>query len=180
MLGQKINKNRPNILQKTILKTMPQLGWILGPTWLYFGKVLGAKMGPSWFQMALNIDPKANQKHDHFLNACKIEFLHDFWLQLGGSRGVQLSAFGSLFVLLEPSWGQDGPRWRQDGPKRSQDASKTPRRGLMGPILVDFGFKINGFWFPCWLNSRPHGTISGRYWLQNILVPSLVQFSALE
>ena len=74
MLGTKINKNHINIPLKTTLKTMPQFGWIWGPTWLYFGRVLGAKMGPSWFQMALDIDPKANQKHDHLLHAFKIEF----------------------------------------------------------------------------------------------------------
>ena len=74
MLCTTINKNRPNILQKTVLKSMLQLGSILEPTWLHFGRVLGAKMGPSWFQMALDIDPKANQKHGHLLNAFKTEF----------------------------------------------------------------------------------------------------------
>ena len=57
-LALKINKIKPNILQKTTIKTMPQLGWILMPTWFYFGKVVGAKMNPSWFQIA----PKANRK----------------------------------------------------------------------------------------------------------------------
>ena len=74
MLAQKINKNRPNIVQKTTLKTMPQFGWILVPMWLHFGRIWGAKMGPSWFQMALNIDPKNNQKNDHLLSCFKIEF----------------------------------------------------------------------------------------------------------
>ena len=69
-----ITKKRANILQKRAIKSILQLGSILEPTWLHFGRVLGAKMGPSWFQIALNIDPKANQKHDHFLSACKIDF----------------------------------------------------------------------------------------------------------
>ena len=69
-----IHQNRPNILQKTALKSMLRLKLILEPTWLHFGRVLGAKMGPSWFQMALDIDPKANQKHGYLLNAFKIEF----------------------------------------------------------------------------------------------------------
>ena len=44
-LSLKINKIRPNILQKPTIKTMPQLGWILMPTYLYFWWVLGAKLG---------------------------------------------------------------------------------------------------------------------------------------
>ena len=45
ILYLKINKIRPNILQKTTVKTMPQLGWIWMPTYLYFWWVLGAKLG---------------------------------------------------------------------------------------------------------------------------------------
>ena len=56
ILALKSNKIRPNILQKTTIKTMPQLGWILVPTWLHFGMVLGAKMGSSWVQITLRID----------------------------------------------------------------------------------------------------------------------------
>ena len=52
ILAVKINKISPNILQKTTFKTMPQLKWILVPGWLYLGVVLGAKMDPSWVQMA--------------------------------------------------------------------------------------------------------------------------------
>ena len=48
ILGLKINKHPPNILLKTALKTMLQLGAILEPTCLYFGIVLGAKLGPNW------------------------------------------------------------------------------------------------------------------------------------
>ena len=61
-------------IQKTALKSMLRLRSILEPTWLHFGRVLGAKMGPSRFQMALDIDPKANQKHANLLNAFKTEF----------------------------------------------------------------------------------------------------------
>ena len=66
MLSTKIYKNRPNILQKTAPKSMLQLGSILEPTWLHFGRVLGAKMGPSWLQMAPKIDPKNAQKMINF------------------------------------------------------------------------------------------------------------------
>ena len=47
-LSLKINKIRPNILQKPTIKTMPQLGWILMPTYLYFWWVWGAKLEPKY------------------------------------------------------------------------------------------------------------------------------------
>ena len=52
-----IHKKRPSIFQKIALKSMLQLGSILEPTWLHFGRVLGAKREPSWLQMVSKIDP---------------------------------------------------------------------------------------------------------------------------
>ena len=50
MLSTKIDKNRLNILLETASKSMLQLGSILEPTWLHFGRVLGgqnvAKLAP--------------------------------------------------------------------------------------------------------------------------------------
>ena len=60
--------------QKTNLKTTPQFGSILEPTWPHFGRVLGAKMGPSWFKMGPKIEFKSKTKNDQILNGFKIEF----------------------------------------------------------------------------------------------------------
>ena len=65
MLRQEINKKHSNIDQKTPLKSTPQLGSILEPTWLHFGEVLEAKMGPSWHQIAPKLDLQIDQKIDH-------------------------------------------------------------------------------------------------------------------
>ena len=50
MLGQKINKNKSNILHNTTVTTMLQLDSILEATWPHFGMVLGVKMGPKSLQ----------------------------------------------------------------------------------------------------------------------------------
>ncbi|MEC7567693.1 MAG: hypothetical protein VYA01_01635, partial [Bacteroidota bacterium] len=59
--SKKSIKTGANIHQKTALKSTLQLAWILEPTWAHFGRVLGAKMGPSWQQ----IDPKIDLQIDH-------------------------------------------------------------------------------------------------------------------
>ena len=43
MLNTKVDKNRLNILLKTASKSMLQLGSILEPTWLHFGRVFWVK-----------------------------------------------------------------------------------------------------------------------------------------
>ena len=43
-------------------------GWLLKPTWLHFGRVLGAKLAPSWHQIAPKIDLRKHQKNDHLLH----------------------------------------------------------------------------------------------------------------
>ena len=131
MLGSKIGKNRPNILPKTTLKSMLQFRSILEPTWLQFGRVLGAKMGSNWLQMAPKIDPKNDQKNDHLLDRLKI----DFWSILGPDlvpkRGNHYSDFGAFFDLGALL----GPRCPQDLSKRPRGTSKTPTRGFLGMIL---------------------------------------------
>ena len=74
MLSTKTDKNRLNILLKTASKSMLQLGSILEPTWLHFGRVLGVKMWPSWLQLALKTDPKNDTKNDHLWYRLKIDF----------------------------------------------------------------------------------------------------------
>ena len=58
MLRSKINKNGAKIPSKTSVKSTSQQGSILEPTWLHFGKVLGAKLGPSWHKIAPKVDTK--------------------------------------------------------------------------------------------------------------------------
>ena len=67
-LFQKINKNDAKILSKTAFKSTPQLGSILWPTWLHFGRVLGVKMDPSWHQIASKMALQIHPKNDHILN----------------------------------------------------------------------------------------------------------------
>ena len=76
--------------------------------------VLGAKMGPSWVQMASKLKLKNNHKKDDLLNAFKI----DFGPQLGGRKlsggGAKALPFRSLVGVLVPLGCLLGPRWPQD------------------------------------------------------------------
>ena len=137
-MALKINKIRPNILQKTTIKTMPQLGWILVPTWLHFGMVLGAKMVSCWVQMALRIDSKNKNKNDYLLNAFKI----DFGLQKAGPRrswgGPRRSLWGAKAVpcwCLGASWVPLGAKM---APRPLQDTSWDVFYRILEPNLVDF------------------------------------------
>ena len=71
---RKIIKNQPNIAQKINIKRTSKFGSILEPTWPHFGRVLGAKMGPSWLKMDTKIDLKSKTRNDQILNGFKIEF----------------------------------------------------------------------------------------------------------
>ena len=65
MLRPQINKKFAKSLSKTALKSPPQLASILEPTWLHFGRVWGAKLEPSWHQIASKVNPKSEQKINH-------------------------------------------------------------------------------------------------------------------
>ena len=71
---RKIIKNQPNIAQKINIKRTSKFGSILDPTWPHFGRVLEAKMGPSWLKMGPKIDLKSKTRDDQILNGFKIEF----------------------------------------------------------------------------------------------------------
>ena len=58
-----------------------------GPTWIYFGEVLGVNLGLSWYQIPLKIGFEINQKIDHLFDRLKI----DFWLQHGPQEGFQIA-----------------------------------------------------------------------------------------
>ena len=68
MLCTKINTKRPNVLQKTALKSTLQLGSILEPNWLHFGKILGIKMEARWQQIAPKIATTNHHKNDPLLD----------------------------------------------------------------------------------------------------------------
>ena len=142
MLGTKINKNRPNIHQKTALKSTLQFGSILEPTWLHFGRILGAKMGPSWLQMAPKIDPENDTKNDHLLDRLKIDFWSILGPNLAPKKGNHYSLFGLFFALGALL----GPRCPKDPSKRPLGTPKTPPRGLLGAIFNDFGFQLGSFY----------------------------------
>ena len=117
-----IHQNRPNILQKTALKSMLRLRSILEPTWLHFGRVLGVKMEPRWHEIAPKIDPKIKRKNDHLLDRPKTDFW-TFWSPTWPPRGETNPTISEHFSVLVPSWAQELP---QDPHKTPQDASKTP------------------------------------------------------
>ena len=108
-LGPKIIKNRADVFQKVASKTMLQLGSILEPTWLDFGRVLAPKFGPNWSQVALKMDPKSDQKTDHILDRFWNDFT-GFWPPTWGSQRGPRTDFLESCWLLVPSWGQDGPK----------------------------------------------------------------------
>ena len=61
---------------------MLQFWSILDPTWLYFGGVLGAKLEPKWYQIALKIDPNIDQFFDaSWLGIVMFSVFFDFWIQ---------------------------------------------------------------------------------------------------
>ena len=81
---------------------MLQFGSILEPTWLHFGKVLGAKLGPSWHKIAPKVDPKNDQKMITFWIALGTDFNRFWaptWLPIGETNVEILEHLG----LLEPS-----------------------------------------------------------------------------
>ena len=99
---------------------MLQFWWILEPTWLCFGRVLGDKMGPRWHQMAPKIDSKIYTKNDYLFDHPKIDFWTILSPKLAPHRGNQPSHVRCFFFsIMEPSWAQNPP--------------KTLPRGLLEP-----------------------------------------------
>ena len=108
-------------------------------TWLYFGRVLGAKMGPSGYQMALDIDPKSNQKNDCHLHGFKIEF---YWF-LAPTWEVQGGSNYQLLEVFLRSWNHLGTKMAPRPAKRPQDSSQDW-------FFRDLGPQHDGFWAPTW------------------------------
>ena len=130
MLATKMYKNPHSNLQKTGLKSTPQLGSILWPTWPHFGRVWGVKMDPSWHQIASEMTLQIHPKNDHILNRSWDQFWSILGSNLAPKRGPKKSFF-DVFLALEPIL---GPRWPQD-----------PPRALQITILIDFWTNFNRF-----------------------------------
>ena len=67
-------KKRPQTDPKSrqkLVRTLMQFVINLEPTWIDFGRVLAAKLEPSWHQMAPKPHPTTNQKSDHFLEGLR-------------------------------------------------------------------------------------------------------------
>ena len=127
MLCTKFNKNDAKIPSKTTVKSTSQLGSILEPTWLHFGRVWGAKLEPSWHQIAPKVDPQNDQKSDHLFDGLWLDFYSILASNLAPKRGPQnwfFKVLGCLGATLGPSWGQDGPKTPQDLSKSPQDTQK--------------------------------------------------------
>ena len=129
---------------KTALKSTLQLGSILEPTWLHFGRVLGAKLGPKSHQIAPQIDLQINKKWSHF-GLLLGSIFDDFGLQLGPQEGDKTFTFRLVFALgaiLGPTWPQDlskmppGIDFRRFG---------LPTWRILGPNLEDFEPQVDGF-----------------------------------
>ena len=112
------------------------------PTWVDFGKVLAAKLEPSWDQMPPKPDPKTNQKKYDFLGA----FWSDFWWILAPKSRFLILPEASFFG----SWGHLGAKTAPRRPKKPQEAPKTASKTDFGAILVDFWLIFFGFFWWVW------------------------------
>ena len=95
-------------------KTRSNFEWILYGSWIDFGSILDAKLGPSWFQNQSKIDPNIDQKNNWFLNRFWLDFGWILASNLGRPGGVDewlVSGFWPLGAFL-------GPRWPQEPSKR--------------------------------------------------------------
>ena len=70
---------RNSVAKKNILRVFPkisrhEINSIISKMWFHFGRVVGAKMGPSWHQVASKIDLQIDQKLVAFWSALGIGF----------------------------------------------------------------------------------------------------------
>ena len=129
MLCTRFNKRRSKIHQKTPLKSTLQLASILEPTWPYFGRVLGAKMGPGWHQISLNIDLHIHQKNITFQIALGTDFGR-FWAPTCPPIGVKTFIYGPLVRSWSHLGVKTAPRPRQDPPGPPKDRFSIDVRSI--------------------------------------------------
>ena len=120
-LGPKTIKNGSNILPKLACKTMFQVGSILDPTWLHFGRVLAPKLEPNWHQNALELGPTTHPKKNRIFNRLRTDF--------GWILASNLEILGGPKFLLFGSWNHLGANLAPKTPKTLPDRrpSKTPK-----------------------------------------------------
>ena len=143
-----INKHGPKINHKTALKSTPQLGSILEPTWLHFGRVWGSKMGPSWTKSLQKSIFKSIKKLSLSESLLGPIFI-DFGLQNRPQEGAPEITFRHFFS----SWSHLGPKIPQDLPKSPQDPPQEHPGLPNTSILEDFAPQLDGFWHRfggCW------------------------------
>ena len=122
------------------------ISWSTCPsTWIDFGRVLAAKLEPSWDQVATKPDPTSNQKNDHFLVGLRNDFGWILAPNLPPKRrnsNWQISTFLALGAILAPRRPQDAPR----SPKRRP---RQPPRPILEPFWLIFGWFFGCFfgWF---------------------------------
>ena len=80
------------------------------PTWLHFGMVLGAKLAPSWHQVAKKADSKNALKTDEVLDRLFYDFSRILASKLerpGNPTNQVFATFLTPGALLRPRWLQD-------------------------------------------------------------------------
>ena len=122
MLCTKFDKKGAKIPSKTTVKSTSQLGSILDPTWLHFGRVLEAKLEPRSHQIVPKVDPKNDQKKDHLLDGSCNRFGSILAPAWGGPSGYFLATFWLL------------------GPLGLLTPLRTLPRPILAPILKDSGW----------------------------------------
>ena len=149
--GQKSIKIVPTSFQKQLSNRCSnlhrfesQLDSILGGFW-------GSRWSPIGSKSLQKSIPKTIKKMITFWIAPRSNF-GGFWPQLGPQERKPLFNFWSIFR----SWGPLGPKisprplqeasWDPQDPSKSPlGTPKTPPRGLLGPILEDFGLQLGSF-----------------------------------
>ena len=74
ILGSKIDEKSMKNRSKNRSTIRCDLGSIFGGSWVGFGVDLGAKLEPSWDQIAIKVDPTSDQKNDHLFDGLWMDF----------------------------------------------------------------------------------------------------------
>ena len=152
----------PRSLQKQLSNQHPNSDRFrnqLGPMWGGFG---GAKMGPSWHQIAAEIDFQNYQKNDHISDRS----WNCFWAILGPNLAperrnfcLQIRAFKVLGAILGTRWAQEPAKTPQDLPPKCSPKTnfKPQNHGFGAPtgwIWCRFGWMSVLTWSDIWYNDK--------------------------
>ena len=114
-------------------------GWLLKPTWLHFGRVLGAK----WHQIASKINIKNHQTNPHILHRFYTDFLLIFASNFDVQGGSNEMGFGALGVVLGHLGAKMAPRPLQEGLGTAFGRFLDRFWSIFGQMLVDFPNKFD-------------------------------------